>query len=174
MYAVKELSRGLSAPTSEHEAKVKHLLKYLAGTKNFEQKLQPTLSLSPQHRAIDINIYVDSDWAGCHDSANILSHSRTQATVALSSGEAELYAIGSGTADAPFVRSLVEESKLFQTFRRLTFVSLRIATLGRVLLRVLLHALALVVRPSMWSFGTFTFKNLLLQAWFGFGRCLVL
>ena len=127
MYAVKELSRGLSAPTSEHEAKVKHLLKYLAGTKNFEQKLQPTLSLSPQHKAIDINIYVDSDWAGCHDTrrstsgvslfvlgANILSHSRTQATVALSSGEAELYAIGSGTADALFVRSLVEESKLFQ------------------------------------------------------------
>ena len=127
MYAVKELSRGLSAPTSEHEAKVKHLLKYLAGTKNIEQKLQPTLSLSPQHKAIDINIYVDSDWAGCHDTrrstsgvslfvlgANILSHSRTQATVALSSGEAELYAIGSGTADALFVRSLVEESKLFQ------------------------------------------------------------
>ena len=127
MYAVKELSRGLSAPTSEHEAKMKHLLKYLAGTKNFEQKLQPTLSLSPQHKAIDINIYVDSDWAGCHDTrrstsgvslfvlgANILSHSRTQATVALSSGEAELYAIGSGTADALFVRSLVEESKLFQ------------------------------------------------------------
>ena len=127
MYAVKELSRGLSAPTSEHEAKVKHLLKYLAGTKNLEQKLQPTLSLSPQHKAIDINIYVDSDWAGCHDTrrstsgvslfvlgANILSHSRTQATVALSSGEAELYAIGSGTADALFVRSLVEDSKLFQ------------------------------------------------------------
>ena len=127
MYAVKELSRGLSAPTTEHEAKVKHPLKYLAGTKHFEQKLQPTLSLSPQHKAIDINIYVDSDWAGCHDTrrstsgvslfvlgANILSHSRTQATVALSSGEAELYAIGSGTADALFVRSLVEESKIFQ------------------------------------------------------------
>ena len=46
--------------------------------------------------------------------ANILSHGRTQATVALSSGEADLYAIGSGTADALFVRSLVEESKLLQ------------------------------------------------------------
>ena len=109
MDAVKELSRGLSAPTTEHEAKVKHLLKYLAGTKHFEQKLRPTLSLSPQHKAIDINIYVDSDWAGCHDTRrstsgvslfvlganNILSHSRTQATVALSSGEA-LYALGLG------------------------------------------------------------------------------
>ena len=102
MYAVKELSRGLSAPTTEHEAKVKHLLKYLAGTKHFTQKLQPTLSLSPQHKAIHFNIYVDSDWAGCHDTrrstsgvslfvlgANILSHSRTQATVALSSGGAD-------------------------------------------------------------------------------------
>ena len=126
MYAVKELSRGLSAPTSEHEAKAKHLLKYLAGTKNFSQRLQPTLQLSPQHKAIDINVYVDSDWAGCADSrrstsgvslfmlgANILSHSRTQATVALSSGEAELYAIGSGTADALFLKSLIEEAKLF-------------------------------------------------------------
>ena len=126
MYAVKELSRGLSAPTSEHEAKAKHLLKYLSGTKYFSQRLQPTLQLSPQNKAIDINIYVDSDWAGCPESrrstsgvslfvlgANILSHSRTQATVALSSGEAELYAIGSGTADALFLRSLVEEAKLF-------------------------------------------------------------
>ena len=141
MYAVKELGRGLSAPTTEHEAKVKHLLKYLAGTKHFEQKLQPTLSLSPQHKAIDINIYVDSDWAGCHDTrrstsgvslfvlgVDILSHSRTQATVALPSGEAELYAIGSGTADALFVRSLVEESKIFQ---KLTYASLPIVTLVR-------------------------------------------
>ena len=36
--------------------------------------------------------------------ASIFSHSRT----------AELYAIGSGTTDALFVRSLVEESKIFQ------------------------------------------------------------
>ena len=127
MFAVKELSRGLSAPTTEHEAKVKHLFKFLSGTKDYKQRLQPTLSLSPQHKALDVNIFVDSDWAGCHDTrrstsgvslfvlgANILSHSRTQATVALSSGEAELYAIGSGVADGLFVRSLVEESQLFQ------------------------------------------------------------
>ena len=50
-----------------------------------------------------------------------LSHSRTQATVALSSGGAELYAIGSGTAYALFVRSLVEESKIFQKANRCVF-----------------------------------------------------
>ena len=127
LFAVKELSRGLSPPTSEHECKVKHLLRFLAGTKHFTQQLRPTLTLSPQHKGLDIQVFVDSDWAGCHETrrstsgvslfvlgANILSHSRTQATVALSSGEAELYAIGSGIADALFVPSLVEESKLFQ------------------------------------------------------------
>ena len=126
-FAVKELSRGLSAPTSEHECKVKHLLRFLAGTKHFTQQVRPTLTRSQQHKGLDIHVFVDSDWAGCHETrrstsgvllfvlgANILSHSRTQATVALSSGEAELYAIGSGIADVLFVRALVEESKLFQ------------------------------------------------------------
>ena len=126
LYAVKELSRGLSAPTTEHETKVKHLLRFLSGSKHFTQQLRPTLTLSPHHKALDIQVFVDSDWAGCHETrrstsgvslfvlgSNILAHSRTQATVALSSGEAELYAIGSGVADALFVRSLLEESRLF-------------------------------------------------------------
>jgi hypothetical protein len=43
--------------------------------------------------------------------ANITAHSWT---LALSSGEAELYAIGGGVADSLFVRSLVTESRLFQ------------------------------------------------------------
>ena len=71
-----------------------------------------------------------SDWAGCARThthtrrstsgvslfvlgVNVLSHSSTQATVALSSGEAELYAIWSGTSDSPFLRSLVLETNLF-------------------------------------------------------------
>ena len=72
MYAVKELSRGLSAPTTEHEAKVKHLLKYLAGTKHFEQKLQPTLSLSPQHKAIDIKFMLIVTGPGATTPAGLL------------------------------------------------------------------------------------------------------
>ena len=67
MFATKELSRGLSSPTSQHESKAKHLLRYPSGTRDFAQRLQPTLSLSPKHKAIDVNIFVDSDWAGCHD-----------------------------------------------------------------------------------------------------------
>ena len=126
MYAVKELSKGLTGPTDDHFAKLKHLVKYLSGTKTFVQQLRPNVKLSTQHKGIDINCFVDSDWAGDPDSrkstsgvslfvlgVNITSHSRTQQSVALSSGEAELYAIGSGVADSLFVRSLVMESRLF-------------------------------------------------------------
>ena len=58
MFATKELSRGLSSPTSQHESKAKHLLRYLSGTRDFAQRLQPTLSLSPQHKAIDVDQYL--------------------------------------------------------------------------------------------------------------------
>eukprot|EP00438_Fugacium_kawagutii_P020526 Skav212703 [mRNA] locus=scaffold1930:419946:420725:- [translate_table: standard] len=126
MYSVKELSRGLSAPNDDHMARMKHLLRYLQGTKDFAQTLRPTLKLHKSQTTLDVNVFVDSDWAGCAHTrrstsgvslyilgACVLSHSRTQSTVALSSGEAELYAIGSGTADALFIRSLVLETTLF-------------------------------------------------------------
>ena len=125
MYAVKELSRGLASPTTDHWAKLKHLLRYLAGTKEYVQELRPNIRLSEKHSSLDVHTYVDSDWAGDPDTrrstsgvatyllgVNLQSHSRTQQTIALSSGEAELYAIGGGAADALFLRSLLLESRL--------------------------------------------------------------
>jgi hypothetical protein len=41
--------------------------------------------------------------------AMIMSYSRTQATVAISTGEAELYAGGSGTCESMFCASLLSE-----------------------------------------------------------------
>ena len=38
--------------------------------------------------------------------------SRTQGTIVLSSGEAELYAIGQGTSEALYIRNLITEAKL--------------------------------------------------------------
>ena len=115
---------------------------------------------------------LDSDWAGCHDTrrstsgvslfvlgANILSHSRTQATVALSSGEAELYAIGSGTADALFVRSLVEESKLFQKANLCVFTDSNVG-------KSIASRFGASRKTSTLNFVIFMFRNLLLQAWF--------
>ena len=43
---------------------------------------------------------------------NLQSHSRTQQTIALSSGEAELYAIGAGAADSLFIRLLLLQACL--------------------------------------------------------------
>ena len=124
-YATKELSRDLTTPTTESVTKVKHLLRYIAGTKEHCQRLCPSMTLSDSDCQLDIDCYVDSDWAGCRSTRKSTSGtvvqllnstvsfgSRTQGTIALSSGEAELYAIGQGTSEALFVRNLVTEAKL--------------------------------------------------------------
>ena len=76
-----------------------------------------------QGRLDAIEAYGDSDWAGCEQSGRstsggvimigshvIKSWSRTQKTVALSSGEAELTAMVKTTCEAMGVASLVEDS----------------------------------------------------------------
>ena len=123
MYAVKELSRGLAAPTTDHSATLKHLLRYLSGTKNYVQELCPEPRLSGKHSSLDVHTCVDSDWARDPDTrrstsgvatyllgVNLQSHSRAQQTIALSSGEAELYAIGAGAAHSLFSQSLLLEA----------------------------------------------------------------
>ena len=89
------------------------------------QELCPKLRLSEKHSSLDVHTYVDSDWAGDPDTrrstsgvatyllgVNLQSHSRTQQTIALSSGEAELYAVGAGAADSLFIRALLLEACL--------------------------------------------------------------
>ena len=124
-YAVKELSRDVTAPTQESLAKMKHVLRYLAGSKQAVLRLRPNVQLADWRAVVDIECLVDSDWAGCAKTrrstsgscvtvlgSSVTSTSRTQATVALSSGEAELYAIGQGVSEALFVRSMLLESGL--------------------------------------------------------------
>ena len=62
-YATKELSRALQGPTEEDYAKMKHLLKYLAATRNYEFVISPG-DTAATDRATSTS-YVDSDWAGC-------------------------------------------------------------------------------------------------------------
>ena len=120
-YATKELSRDVTAPTMQSVAKLKHLLRYLIGTKMCVLRHQ----LSDGNCSLDVNVYVDSDWAGRSKTrkstsgstvnilrCNMVSTARTQGTLALSSGEAELYAIGQGVSEALFLRSILLESKL--------------------------------------------------------------
>jgi hypothetical protein len=92
MYAVKELSEGLTGPTGDRFSKLKHLAKYLSGTKTFAQLPHPTVKLPPQHKSIR---GLRLGWGpGSRKStsgmslfalgANITAHSRTQQLVALS------------------------------------------------------------------------------------------
>eukprot|EP00439_Symbiodinium_sp_Y106_P043240 s572_g5.t1 len=128
-YATKELSRDVTAPTMQSVAKLKQLLRYLIGTKMCVLRLRPSYQLSDGNCSLDVNVYVDSDWAadwaGCSKTrkstsgstvnilgCNMVSTARTQGTLALSSGEAELYAIGQGVSEALFLRSTLLEAKL--------------------------------------------------------------
>ena len=109
----KELSRDLTAPTTARITTVKHLLKYIAGTKDHCQRLCPNVTLESSNCTLDLDCYVDSHWAGCRSTRKSTSGTVVQIwTIALSSGEAELYAIGQGTSEALYIRNLITEAKL--------------------------------------------------------------
>ena len=104
-YATKELARALNKPATQDWKRTKHLVRYLQGTQGYNFSVQPTAQLSNELKEVDIDAFVDADWAG--DPATRKSTSgfaiyilgtyvqfgnRTQQTVALSSAESELYA----------------------------------------------------------------------------------
>jgi hypothetical protein len=115
-FASKEAARDMANPTLLSEAKVKRIVRYVRNmpmvSMNFEVMEKPTT----------ITITTDSDWAGdvesrkstsggivFYGSAAILTWSRTQPVVALSSGEAELYAMTTGATEGRFVAQLLKE-----------------------------------------------------------------
>ena len=118
-YATKELARALQQPTTADQQKLKHLPRCIKGTKH-KQIIRPTAK--PPAKAIpDLNVFEDSDWAGFPTTrrsttgfvitlpGTTINHgSRTQATIALSTGEAELYAINTGETEALQIRSLLK------------------------------------------------------------------
>jgi hypothetical protein len=128
-YATKECARGMATPTAEHLANLKHLQRYLAGTKDHCLMLKPTHTLpsfTTTKLPLEIHVYCDSDWAGCKRTrrsttgtvtqllgCTIRFCSRTQATVALSSTEAETFAIGTGTSEALFLHQMLDEIGFF-------------------------------------------------------------
>ena len=121
-FATKELARDLQQPTQQSLRKVKHLLRYLRGTQHYKMILRTTHT--PQTKEpIDLNIYVDADWAGCPSTRKSTSGfivtmmgsvvqfgSRTQAVVALSSAESELYAIGTGAQEGLHIANFIKEA----------------------------------------------------------------
>ena len=120
-YATKELARSLTEPTTADQQKLKHLLRYIKGTQHYKYYVRPTITAT--EIVPDVGVYVDSDWAGCSTTrkstsgfvikymgATVRFGSRTQSTIALSSAEAELYAINTGATEALHIRSFLTEA----------------------------------------------------------------
>ena len=115
-FAVKEVARQMSHPTGETDRAVKRLAKFLKAHPrsvcHFRWQSSPKL----------VRVFTDSDWAGCRKTRrstsggvimlgdHMVKHwSKTQSGVALSSGEAELYAIVKGSVEAIGVKHLIGE-----------------------------------------------------------------
>ena len=105
-YSVKEAARCMAKPLRAHWQKLIKIGRYLIGT--------PRLVVNfPWQEEVDmVTSYTDSDWAGCVRSAKstsggiiaigdhiIKTYSRQQRVIALSSAEAELYAMVAASAE---------------------------------------------------------------------------
>jgi hypothetical protein len=115
-FAAKELCRDMSSPSESSFQKLKHLARYLV--------LVPVVTLfyENQKEPEFLDTYVDSDWAGCTGTRKstsagfmtlgkhlVKSWSTTQSTIALSSGQAEFYAIVEGASRGLGVEALMDD-----------------------------------------------------------------
>ena len=106
-YACKECSRHMAKPCQGDWAALKRIGRYLKGAPRLVQHFRW------QKMPEAVSVFTDSDWAGCKitcrstsggitrfGSHTLKTWSSTQATIALSSAEAELYALTKGAAQA--------------------------------------------------------------------------
>ena len=111
----------MSAPQKGEMDLLKRLSRYLAGTP------RAVYTYPWQTEPSQIDGFVDSDWAGCSGSRRstsggamlwarhvLKSYSTTQATIALSSAEAELYALVKGAAQMLGMIALATRSQRYR------------------------------------------------------------
>ena len=123
MFATKCLSYKLASPTLAGLTRAKKVLRYLKGTRELNLYLTiPALRPNDLNKTLKhITGYSDADWAGdlvtrnstscalCYvDQFLLTCECRGQGTVALSSGESELYALGALSAELIFLTSCTE------------------------------------------------------------------
>ena len=118
-WIVSKLSQFLEKPGITHVNAIKHLLKYLKGTKSYQLVFTKT-----DEQLIG---YVDADWGSdpvdrrsttgyvfTLGSAPVSWKTQKQPTVALSSCEAEYMALAEATKEALYLRSLLRSLGIFQ------------------------------------------------------------
>ena len=107
MYAAKECSRKMAKPQNGDWSALKRIGRYLIYRPRVVHKFVW------QERPEGLSAYSDSNWAGCHETRKSTSgacfmygshllkaYSRTQSNIALSSGEAEYYALVATASEA--------------------------------------------------------------------------
>ena len=116
-YATKELCTEMSRPTEGGLRKLKRVVRYLAGAESVVWRMGEW----GDGEEVKIDVYVDSDWAKSGDrkstsgglialgGVGVKHWSRSQRSRALSVGEAEYYALVSGSAEGLGLRSLLED-----------------------------------------------------------------
>ena len=124
MFATKCLSHKLASPTLADLTRAKKVLIYLKGTRKLNLYLTiPALKPNDLNKTLKhITRYSDADWAGdpvtkkstsstlCYvDQVLLTSECRGQGTVAVSSGESEMYALGSLSAELIFAQAILKE-----------------------------------------------------------------
>ena len=115
-FASKELARKMAQPKVGDEAALKRVIRYLHG------RPRALYAYAWQEKPTALRVFTDSDWAGDIEtrkstSGGVILHgehllchwSRTQATIALSSGEAELNASVKGASEALGLRTMAHE-----------------------------------------------------------------
>ena len=115
-YACKEVSRRMAKPRCQDWQLLKRIGRYLVGAPRFEQIFKW------EGRPSQVDVFTDSDWAGCKTTCRSTSGgamlwgkhclktwSSTQATVALSSAEAELYALTKGASQGLGMMALLSD-----------------------------------------------------------------
>ena len=124
MFATKCLSYKLASPTLADLTRAKKVLRYLKGTRELYLYLTiPALEPNDLNKTLKhITGCSDADWAGdpvtrkstsctrCYvDQFLLTSECRGQGTVALSSGESELNALGALSAELIFAQAILKE-----------------------------------------------------------------
>ena len=121
-YSVKEVARKACDPESGDWDKLKRLALYLKGCPRAVTHFNFVAAEDFEASSAELDIYTDSDWAGCRRTRRsttggcalwggmlVKSWSTTQTLVALSSGEAELYALVKASAEGLGLQSLLAD-----------------------------------------------------------------
>ena len=116
LFASKECSRHMSAPKNGSWAALKRIGRYLLG------RPRVVTRYVWQEPRGDLTAYSDSNWAGCRETRKstsgacfmvgrhlIKAYARTQSNIALSSAEAELYAIVTAASEAIGLKTMIKD-----------------------------------------------------------------